>query len=189
MEESAISYTKDELNDIFEIVNSEHLHLKGRDKVVVKRQFNSVWKRDNKGLGCYQLFMKLYDSHDRFEAEMEWWKEHASFSPQYYREKKAVPNAKYARHIGFCNEEIHQLEQKLEDVESGKGYITQEEHESKLQEAIDNEKQIIREKSDTIAKLRNEVSFLREKLEHNSDRFDAMKRYYEDHISKLTTSN
>lgn len=187
--EDYANYTTEELNDLFEIVNSEHLHLKGRDKVVAKRQFTRVWKRDNKGLGCFELFTKLYESHDRFEEEMEWWNEHANFPAKYYREKKVVPYAKYAKHIGFVNEQIHELEQKLEEVESGKGYISQEDYESKLNEAIQNEKQIIREKSDTIGKLRNEVSFLREKLEHSSNRFDAMKRYYEDHISTLSSND
>lgn len=187
MEEYA-NYTKDDLNDIFEIVNSEHLKLKGREKIIAKRQFNSVWKRDNKGLGCFDLFMKLYESYDRVEKEMNWWKEYAPFPAQYYREKKAVSNARYAKRIRYCETEIEELEKKLEDVESGKGYISEQDHETRLQEAIDNEKQIIREQSDTIAKLRNKENFLRDKLEHNEGRLDKQRKYYEDQIDKLTST-
>jgi len=188
MDKSAKSYTKEDLSSIFEIVNSHHLKLKGNQKKITKRQFTTAWKQNNKNIGCFELFMKLFEAEDKFDVESGDWDKYAQFPPEYYRERKVVPHFKYARHIDFLNREVQELEQKLEDTENAKGYITQEESEARLNEAIENEKQIIREKSDTIAKVKNENSFLREKLEHSEARLDAQKRYYEEQIAKLTSS-
>ena len=63
MDYSAI--TKEEKQDIFEVVNSTHLRLKGDAKRLLKRQF-TTWKI-NKNVGAFELFMKLYESEDVYD--------------------------------------------------------------------------------------------------------------------------
>ena len=63
--------TKQDKQDIFEFVNSTHLHLKGDDKKALKRQFCHVWKI-NKNIGAFELMMKLYESEkEELEEEKE----------------------------------------------------------------------------------------------------------------------
>jgi hypothetical protein len=189
MEQSANTYTKEDLSSIFEIVNSHHLKLKGKQKSLTKRQFTTVWKQSNKSIGCFELIKKLFEAEDIYDVESGEWDKYTHFPPEYYREKKAVPYFKYARHIHFVNQEVQELEEKLEDLENAKGYITQEQSNEKLEEERLSHKQIIEEKEDTIGKLKNENSFLREKLENSEARLDAQKRYYEDQIAKLMSSD
>ena len=87
--------------------------------------------------------------------------------------------------MSYKDEEIEVLEKKLEDVEEGKGYMSEESHRD-LIEALKNEKEeVIQEQGSTIAKLRYENNCLREKYEISERRFEASKKYYEDTISKV----
>ena len=49
----SVVYEKQELKDIFDIVNSQYLRLKGKKKTISKNQFVNVWKQDNKSLSAY----------------------------------------------------------------------------------------------------------------------------------------
>jgi len=150
--------TKEEKQDIFEVVNSTHLHLNGDAKRLLKRQF-TTWKI-NKNIGAFELFMKLYESEDVYDKMNEWWKQFIKDDPHdahYYRTHKAVPYAKHRRHMDYRSEEIQELEQKLEEVENGKGYVKQETHD---EEILELKKEWRNEKYS----LEDEISRLKQKL-------------------------
>ena len=63
------AYTKDEMSNIFDVVNSNHLHLKGKVRSDLRRQFLS-WKQ-NKTIGAFDLFIKLYESEDVYDKRIE----------------------------------------------------------------------------------------------------------------------
>jgi len=69
-------YKDYELKDIFDVVNSKHLHLKGRPKTIAKRQFVNCWKRDNKSLSAFDVFMALYHSEEKYDEDNEWFKQY-----------------------------------------------------------------------------------------------------------------
>jgi hypothetical protein len=159
MEYSAL--TKEEKQDIFEIVNSTHLRLKGNQKKILKSTFCNVWKI-NKNVGAFELFMKLYESNDEYDKMNEWFKQYLAedpFDAHYYRTHKQIPYAKHRRFMGYRGEEIEELEKKLEDVESGKGYIKKDIHDDEILE-------LKKEWRNKVYSLEDEVSRLKNKLIH-----------------------
>lgn len=179
--------TKQDKQDIFEIVNSTYLHLKGDKKKLLKSTFCNVWKI-NKSIGAFELFMKLYESdaiHDKMnEAFLEYVKD--GYDNEYYRNHKHIPYAKHIQRMQWRNEEVEEAERQLEEIKEGKGYISQEDHEYQLNKVKEEQQQIIREKSDTIGKLRNLEVGLRAKIDAANERFEGMRLFYEDQIKKLT---
>jgi len=132
MEYSAI--TKEEKQDIFEVVNSTHLKMKGKEKKILKNSFCNSWKL-NKSIGAFELFMKLYESIDEYDKMNEWFKDYLDEDPQdahYYRTHKKIPYAKHRRFMSYRTEEIEELEKKLEEVEEGKGYVKQDVHDDEI---------------------------------------------------------
>ena len=97
-----------------------------------------------------------------------------------------VANSTHLQRMQWRNEEVEETERQLEEIKEGKGYISQEEHEYELNKVKQEQQQIIREKSDTIGKLRNLEVGLRAKLSSSDETFRAMKLYYEDIVNKLT---
>ena len=180
------AYTKDEMSNIFDVVNSNHLHLKGKVRSDLRRQFLS-WKQ-NKTIGAFDLFIKLYESEDVYDKRIEFWKKYIEDQGPFWDNavtKKPIPFYKHQLYMSYKDEEIEVLEKKLEDVEEGKGYMSEESH-GDLIEALKNEKEeVIQEQGSTIAKLRYENNCLREKYEISERRFEASKKYYEDTISKV----
>jgi len=182
--------TKEDKQNIFEVVNNDHLRLKGKEKAALKRDFSSGWKL-NKRIGAFELFMKLYESEDLYDSKNEWFKKYIAdygFSPEHYKSKKPVPIIKHIRRVHHADNQVLELEQKLEDIEEGKGYISQEDHEYKLNELKEEQQQIIRERGDTITKLRNLETGLRAKIDAANERFEAMRLFYEDQIKNLTNT-
>ena len=53
---------KHEKADVFDMVNDTFLNLKGDRRRVLRSQFMNVWKQ-NKNVGCADLFMALYQLH------------------------------------------------------------------------------------------------------------------------------
>jgi len=185
MEYSAL--TKEEKQSIFEIVNNDHLRLKGKEKAALKRDFSSGWKL-NKRIGAFELFMKLYESEELYDNKNEWFKkylEEDGFSEQYYKNHKSIPYVKHLRRVRHADEQVVELEDKLEEIQEGKGYISQEDHDYQLNKVKEEQQQIIREKGDTIAKLRNLETGLRAKIDAANERFEAMRSFYEDQIKKM----
>tara|TARA_R110000824_G_scaffold300825_1_gene488860 strand:+ start:3364 stop:3909 length:546 start_codon:yes stop_codon:yes gene_type:complete len=60
---------------------------------------------------------------------------------------------------------IDELEQQLENIESGKGYLKLDDHEEKIQETKDYFRQENASLKDDMIKYKNEVEFLRDKME------------------------
>ena len=140
--------TKQDKQDIFEFVNSTHLHLKGDDKKALKRQFCHVWKI-NKNIGAFELMMKLYESENVYdkmnEAFLECIKD--GYNNEHYMNHKHIPYATHIRRMGWRNREIEEKEMELEDIKEGKGYITEEDHKDELNKLKQEQLEIIREKS------------------------------------------
>ena len=182
--------TKEEKQSIFEIVNNDHLRLKGKEKAALKRDFSSGWKL-NKRIGAFELFMKLYESEELYDSKNEWFKKYIKedgFSPEYYNSQKPVPIIRHLRRVRHADEQVLELEQKLEDIAEGKGYISQEDYEYQLNKMKEEQQEIIRERGDTITKLRNLETGLRAKLDAANERFEAMRSFYEDTIKKMNNT-
>ena len=81
---------------------------------------------------------------------------------------------------------MEELETKLEKVENGKGYISEESHEEQMKELKQEKEQIIQEYGNTIGKLRNTELALREKLEAQEKRFIGMENYFKQQIETLS---
>lgn len=185
MEYSAL--TKEEKQDIFEIVNSTHLHLKGNQKKLLKSTFCNVWKI-NKNMGAFELFMKLYESENVYDkmntAFLEYVKD--GYDNEYYTNHKHIPYAKHIQRMQWRNEEVEEAERQLEEIKESKGYISREDHNTLVDEMKKNHDQLMMEKEDTIIKLRNLENGLRLKLDAANERFDGMRAFYEDQMKKLT---
>jgi len=183
--------TKERKQSIFEIVNNDHLRLKGKEKAALKRDFISGWKL-NKRIGAFELFMKLYESEELYDSKNEWFKkyiEEDGFTPEYYKSQKPIPMMRHLKRVRHADEQVLDLEQKLEDIAEGKGYISQEDYEYQLNKMKEEQQEIIRERGDTITKLRNLETGLRAKLDAANDRFEGMRLYYDNYINKMNTES
>jgi len=164
MEYSAL--TLKEKNDYFDYVNSIHLGLKGKAKNDMKRNMKNTWKNDS---NIMLLFMKLYESFDVYE-KMETSKTYinnphvGSINSNDYL-KKPITTRQHLLHIAYLQDEIDELDNKLSDVESGKGYITNEDHEIAIQETKDYFRDENSSLTDSMIKYKNEAQFLRDKME------------------------
>tara|TARA_R100000541_G_scaffold44268_2_gene51404 strand:- start:10 stop:570 length:561 start_codon:yes stop_codon:yes gene_type:complete len=163
MEYSAL--TLKQKNDYFDLVNSIHLKLKGKPKNDMKRNMKYTWKNDS---NIMLIFMKLYESFDVYEKmgqgdnynqndyEIE-------NTPNFLN--KPITTRQHLLFIGSLQDEIEELEKKLSDVESGKGYITNENHNIAIQETKDYFRDENTSLKDSMIKYKNEVTFLRDKME------------------------
>lgn len=180
------AYTKDEMSNIFEVVNSTHLHLTGRVRSDLRRQFLS-WKQ-NKTIGAYDLFIKLYEAEDVFEKRVDFFKKFIEDEGPFWQgqiDKKPVSNERHRLYLAHKNEEIDNLWKKLEDVEEGNGYVSKEYHDEEMKKQLDEQQQLIRDNNHIISKLRNESTFLRDKYEAIEKTLQAQKLYFEDQINKI----
>jgi|DEB0MinimDraft_6_1074348.scaffolds.fasta_scaffold88808_2 predicted nucleic acid-binding Zn-ribbon protein len=187
---SSVNYSEDERKDIFDYVNSTHLKLKGEQKKQLKRKFIHTWKQ-NKTIGCYELFIKLYESFDTYDKTNEWFKQYISDNEETekdYINRKSVPYAKHRRLIGYRDEEIQELEEQLENIEQSKGFIKRSEHLSTLNDIKTANKYKIDELEDTVIKLRNQLSdkedYYQSRLKTMSDRVD----YWKGEVEKIQAS-
>ena len=181
-----MNYTKEEKESIFDIVNSTHLHLCGKDRSDVRRNF-MAWKQ-NKSIGAFELFIKLYESEDVYDKKIQFYKDYINDQGPFwniYLNKEPMPFSKYQLHMKWKDEEIEETLQLLEDIKEGKGYISEESHNELIEELKNDKEEIIREQGNTIGKLRNENLMLREKYEASERRLEAAKRFYEASIDKV----
>ena len=80
-------------------------------------------------------------------------------------ETRKVSWRTYQEGVMWRDASIESLEQTLENVESGKGYLKLDEHEQKIQETKDYFRQENSTLKDDMIKYKNEAQFLREKME------------------------
>tara|TARA_R110000822_G_scaffold48666_3_gene127915 strand:- start:366 stop:920 length:555 start_codon:yes stop_codon:yes gene_type:complete len=181
-----MEYSREQKANIFDVVNSNHLHLTGEKRKATRRQFLS-WKQ-NKTIGAYDLFIKLYEAEDVFEKRVDFFKKYIEDEGPFWQgqiDKKPVSNERYRLYMAYKNEEIEGLEKKLEDVEECNGYVSKEYHDEEMKKQLDEQQQLIRENGHIISKLRNESTFLREKYEAIEKTLQAQKLYFEDQINKI----
>ena len=171
--------TPNEKAEIFEYVNSMYLHMSGDKKTGTKRSFKNVWKEDN---NCHILMIALYGAYDKWSKAED--NEDHQFMIQTMG-NQTVTLKKHTRIMNMMKEEMEILEDEVEDIKEGKGYISEESHNKLIEELKNDKEEIIREQGNTIGKLRNENLMLREKYEASERRLEAAKRFYEATIDKV----
>ena len=174
------SYSKSEKADIFENVNTMYLHLSGIKKSETKRSFKTVWKEDNLS---YRLMISLYGAYEKWQMldhnEDHVWEMENTDDGQ-------VSKRTHERYKGFLNEEINELQQELEKIKEGKGYISEESHKEQMKQQLDEQQEIIREISSKLGSSNNRASAYETKYDIKCKEMDAQKRYYEDQIKKIS---
>mgnify|MGYP003643857260 CR=1 FL=1 len=158
----SVEYSVDELKDIFEIVNAEHLHLKGAAKASAKRQFTTVLKRDNKSVSLFQLYMALYKSRDVYDSLNDWLKNYLNdpennLSVNEVLSKNPIPYAKHIRLVRSLSEKVDDLEDELESVLENNNLINKEDHLQELKQLRKTHKEELLLKEDEIQKLKNQL--------------------------------
>jgi hypothetical protein len=117
--------SKQELGEIFDIVNSMYIGLKGDKKRITKKACK-LWKPDN---NLYKFLIALYNSEEINEKIRKPIEEDIAEgrTPCDWETKKVSWKHHYGR-MEDLNNTIERLEQDLENIESGKGYIKLEDH-------------------------------------------------------------
>lgn len=181
MENSENKLTTIEKGEIFEYVNDLYLKLTGEKKKYTKRCFKTTWKEDNM---CYKLLLgynNVYDIWLKNEQNEEWaWERDNTIT------EGTITKKKHMRMINMMRESERYLEEELENIKDGKGYISEEQHKEEMDKQLQEQKQLIREQGDSIAKYKNESEMLREKLDYANKRLEAQKLYFEDQFKKLS---
>jgi hypothetical protein len=160
------SLTVKQKADYFDVVNQTHLKLTGKLKNDMKRNMKNSWKHDS---NIMLIFMKLYESFEVYEKMEEC--ENYNDDPYINSDKKEdylnqkISFKKHLLHVRSYQTENEGLQKKLEDVEEGKGYITQENHDIAIQETKDYFRKENQSFRDDMIKSQNEASILREKME------------------------
>jgi hypothetical protein len=181
MENSENKLTTIEKGEIFEYVNDLYLKLTGEKKKYTKRCFKTTWKEDNM---CYKLLLgynNVYDIWLKNEQNEEWaWERDNTIT------EGTITKKKHMRMINMMRESERYLEEELENIKDGKGYISEEQHKEEMDKQLQEQKQLIREQGDSIAKYKNESEMLRDKLDYANKRLEAQKLYFEDQFKKLS---
>ena len=129
MEKSDNKLTTIEKGEIFEYVNDLYLKLAGEKKKYTKRCFKTTWKEDNM---CYKLLLgynNVYDIWLKNEQNEEWaWERDNTIT------EGTITKKKHMRMINMMRESERYLEQELENIKDGKGYISEEQHEEDMKE-------------------------------------------------------
>jgi hypothetical protein len=159
------TYTKGDKSDMFDYVNHQFLHLQGNKKKYTKSNFKSVWKEDNM---AFILMVALANSeavYDKMNDSFKKWISDGYEWEETLLTHKPVPYAKHRRLLHWRQESIDELEKKLEDVEKGNGYVSEEKYDADIQAAKEHFRQCNHSITDQMIKYKNEAIFLRDKME------------------------
>jgi ElaB/YqjD/DUF883 family membrane-anchored ribosome-binding protein len=176
--------TKEEKASIFEIVNNMFLHYKGNKKKETKKSFKNTWKEDN---NCFQLIMTLYNAEDILDGVKGKLNEeiNGGWIPAGWETEKVS----WRKYRGMCihlGEEIHELEQKLEDVEQGKGYVSEEKYKEDMKTQLEESQETIRDLSDKVAKWRNKSVWEEEKRVAEVKTAEKLTLYFKTQLEQLS---
>lgn len=154
-------YSTDDLKDIFEIVNSDHLHLKGKEKAAAKRQLTTL-NRKSKSTGAYDLYIALYESTEKYDKENEWFKSYMNddennASKNFILSKKPIPYVKHLRHRERYSKRIEDLENELDSVLEDHNLMSKKDHDLEMKELTKSLKQQLLECQDELQKAKNEI--------------------------------
>jgi hypothetical protein len=188
MDENNVTYSKEELAEMFEGVNSNHLHLKGEAKKRLKRVVTTTWKI-NKTIGALELFIKLHESEAKYMKETEWFKQfldEADLSVNEIKSKKPIPYLKHRQRMALRDEQIENLQTKLENVLEDNDLISKEDHKEALLEEREKwqDKTLILQ--DKLDKMRYELDMSKRDLENVRNSKDQQIQYYKTQLEKLT---
>jgi hypothetical protein len=156
------SLTKQELGEIFDIVNSTYLGMKGEKKRITKKACK-LWKPEN---NLYKFLIALYNSDEinqNIREPIEFAISHSNCPCDW--ETRTVSWKTHTGYIRWRDERITELEKLIEDVEEGKGYLKVDEHERLIQETKDNFRKENSGLRDDVIKYKNESEHIREKMD------------------------
>tara|TARA_R110000823_G_scaffold279870_1_gene398126 strand:- start:8162 stop:8737 length:576 start_codon:yes stop_codon:yes gene_type:complete len=188
----SVVYEKQELKDIFDIVNSQYLRLKGKKKTISKNQFVNVWKQDNKSLSAYELMIHLYKAeeiNDRQNEFLEKFMISSSMSVDEVKSKGAIPYRKYIARLRRKDEEIDELETEIDNMMEDKSLMYKEEHETLVKEIKKDLRQQIDEKDNLIGKLEMKLKHIDSDVEAKLSNRDKQIEYYKTEMAKLLASD
>jgi len=188
MDENNVTYSKEELAEMFEGVNSNHLHLKGEAKKRLKRVITTTWKI-NKTVGALELFIKLYESESLYDEQNEWLKKYiddADLSVNEIKSKKPIKYLKHRSRMALRDEQIENLQTKLENVLEDNNLISKEEHKEAINELKENHNQKHLILNDKISKLQYELEMSKRDIENVRNSKDQQIQYYKTQLDKLT---
>ena len=154
-------YSTDDLKDMFEIVNSDHLHLKGKEKAAAKRQLTTL-NRKSKSIGAYDLYIALYESTEKYDKENEWFKSYMNdvennASKNFILSKKPIPYVKFFRQRVKLQNTIEDLENELDSVLEDNNLMSKKDHDLEIKELTKSLKQQLFECEDKLQKANNEI--------------------------------
>jgi hypothetical protein len=180
------TFSKEEKAGIFEIVNNMYLGYRGNKKKETKRNFKHVWKEDN---NCFRLLMTLYNAEDIVEGSKGKLEDeiNGGWVPADWETQKVS----WKRYAGMCKhlgEQVESLEKTIEDVEEGKGYISEEKYKDDMKRQLEDSQEIIRSKSDEVAKWKNKATFAEEKRESQVKSAEKLADYYKKAAEQLSNS-
>ena len=179
--------TLEEKAEIFELVNAEHLRLTGNKKKATKSNFKKVWKSDNM---AYQLMIALYDSEDKYDDKNEWFKEYISEeSAEAYKNKKSVPYAKHVRTIHRRNEEIEDLDNKLDNVLEDNKLMSKADHEDEIKQLKRDNKEQVLQLEDEIQNLKNKLKYAEQDAQSKINIQTDKAKYYEEQLNIIVDGN
>jgi len=182
--DKSVKLSKEEKGDIFEVVNSLYLNFKGQNKKSFKQNFKSVWKENN---NLFKLVMTLYNAEDIIEGRKN--KLEDEINGGWIPEDWEIKKVSWKKYRGMCihlGEEVKDLEEELEKIKEGSGYISEAEHKAMMQNQHRDSQYKIDELDNEIRKYKNESDMLREKVDFANKRLEAQKLYYEDQMKKLS---
>lgn len=190
MEQSVNTYTKEEKAEAFEYVNNIFLHLKGAEKSRLKRAMTNSWKQ-NKTIGCLELFMKLYTSYDVYDKDNEWFKKYVKEgeeTPEDYNTKK-IALAKHRRIVGRREEDNDELQHQLDNVMEQKGLMTREDYDEGITNLKKSHKRDIEVMEDNCMKKVNQISVESEKKDFTIRILEDKVKYLEDALKQYETKD
>ena len=156
---------KHEKADVFDMVNDTFLNVKGDRRRVLRSQFMNVWKQ-NKNVGCADLFMALFNSIDTLDSWERSLRDDVDKGVGYSTKdlkEKAMPFLTYRKIVNGIREESDELAQQIDDLENDS--ITREEHKTAMKEATrEQEDKHAEEMLDLERKYKSESLALRRKL-------------------------
>lgn len=187
--EGTTEYSKQDLKDIFDIVNSQYLHLKGKEKTISKNQFVNVWKQNNKSLSAYELMIHLYKAEAINDAKNEFlqkFMEDTGLTVDEVKNKKPIPYRKYISRLRRKDEEIEYLENEIDNLMENKDLMYKTDHNNEMKEQKQQYKQELAEKDDEIKKLEMKITLINSDASARVNRIETQLEYYKDQINKLT---
>lgn len=127
---------------------------------VCEKKKRSEWKTNMK---------RTKQTSNSWKLSVALWTQHLHFlgfdETEGDTSKREISRNKISRMYKLYNDSIDGLEDQLENIESGKGYLKLDDHETKIQETKDYFRQENASLKDDMIKYKNEAQFLRDKME------------------------